>query len=264
MNNSIQVKSAAERAERERRAYDEDGVWDEAHKWHMRFEHVFHTPNTVQVDREFEEGYSRAGAGKRCLEIGCSSGVTASKLIADGAGYVFGVDISEKFLAEAKAKEIAGKMEFAVADIQKPLEGKFDVIFGRGILHHVDYKSVLTRLYRDNLNPGGSMHFVEPLGGNPLLRLYYIVAPKAHTPDERPFFRSDLRWLKANFPGFRIVPINFLSLPLGILSSFLFRKPDNALTRFGDRADRWISEKIPFLVPDFRAAVFIFRKGGSP
>lgn len=252
------------RAERERRAYDEDGIWDEAHRWHMRFKHVFHTPNTVRVEGLFDEKVRTSGIGKRCLEIGCSSGVTASKLIEDGAAYVFGVDISEKFLMEAKRKEIKGRMEFAVADIQKPLEGRFDVIFGRGILHHVDYRKTLVRLHRDNLNPGGSMYFVEPLGSNLLMRLYYIIAPRAHTPDERPFFRNDLRWLRENFPGFRLIPMNYASLPLGIVSSFLFRRPDNPLTRLGDRIDTWIAGRIPFLVPNFRAAVFAFTKSGSP
>ncbi len=264
MSENPDVKTATERAERERRAYDEDGIWDVAHKWHMRFEHVFHTPNSNRIEKQFVEAVKFQGSGKRYLEIGCSSGVTASELIADGAGYVFGVDISEKFLLEAKAKEIPGKMEFALMDIQKPLEGKFDVIFGRGILHHVDYRSVLLRLFRDNLNDGGCMHFIEPLGANLLMRMYYIAVPKAHTPDERPFFRKDLRWLKEHIPGFEIIPINYLSLPLGILSSFLCRKPDNFLTRFGDRLDSWIAGNIGFLVPNFRAAVFTFRKSGAP
>lgn len=248
------------RAEREKQAYDEDGVWDHAHGWHMRFEHVFHTPNTRRLEKQFEDTVSSEGAGRRLLEIGCGPGVTAESLVRAGAGYVFGVDISEKFLAEAKLKEIPGRMEFAVKDIQKPMEGRFDVIFGRGILHHVDYREVLRRLYDDNLNPGGTMHFLEPLGANILIKIYYRVAPKAHTPDERPFFPPDLRWLRGAFPGFRITPINYLSFPLGVASSLVFPRPDNALTRAADRADTWIAGNLPFMVPRFRAAIFSFTK----
>ncbi|NJL52516.1 MAG: hypothetical protein HC930_10405 [Hydrococcus sp. SU_1_0] len=63
------------------------------------------------------------------------------------------------------------------------------MIFGRAILHHLDYQEVLGRLYRDNLNPGGVMIFMEPLGSNLLLRLYWQLAKEAHTPDENLYAR---------------------------------------------------------------------------
>jgi len=226
----------------------------------MRFKHIFLTPNTLLNESRFEDLIRTKSLGKRVLEIGCGPGVTASNLINQGAGYVFGMDISEKFLGEAKKKEIPGRMEFAVGDIHKPLRGKYDVIIGRAILHHIDYQPVLTRLFTENLNPGGSMFFMEPLGENFLMRLYFKIAPKAHTPDERPFFKRDLRWLKKTFPNFKLVPINYLSLPLGILSSLLISSPNNFLTRFGNLADTWVGEKFKFLSPRFRSAIFIIEK----
>ena len=104
------------------------------------------------------------------------------------------------------------------------------------------------------------MVFMEPLGSNLLIRLFHAVARSAHTPDERPFFRGDLRWLRSSFPRLEVLPVNYLSFPLGLLSSLVFRSGDNAMTRLGDRADRWIAGNVPPLVPQFRQAIFVIRK----
>jgi len=50
----------------------------------------------------------------------------------------------------------------------EPIEGTFDIIYGRAILHHVEYKTLLKRLYEKNLNSGGFMIFMEQLGSNSL------------------------------------------------------------------------------------------------
>jgi SAM-dependent methyltransferase len=248
------------RSDREKKAYDEDGIWDHSHRWHMRFAHVFETPNTARMETVFEKLVDDRSRGKRVLEIGSGPGVTAEKIISGGAAYLLGVDVSEKFVALSKEREKPGVMEFKVHDVHAPLEGRFDLVFGRAILHHVDFEKVLKRLYQENLNPGGSMVFVEPLGRNLLLKAYYRLVPKAHTPDERPFFPKDLRWLEKNLPGFRVLPINYLSLPAGIISSLFFPNPDNFLTRAADQADRWIAKNLRFMIPRFRSAIFLFEK----
>ena len=258
--NKFQRGSLVNRVDREKKAYDEDDFMEYSHRWHMRFKHIFYMPNTTRIEKIFDDQIRKESKGKRVLEIGCGPGVMAANLIENGAGYIFGMDISEKLLSEAKKTEIKGRMEFALGDIHERIEGTYDVIFGRAILHHIDYRLVLTRLFKENLNPGGSMFFIEPLGANILMRLYFKIAPKAHTPDEKPFFQEDLNWFQKTFSNFQLVPINYLSLPLGILSSLIFSRPDNLLTRIGDRADVWIAEKLKVLTPRFRAALFIIKK----
>jgi hypothetical protein len=41
------------------------------------------------------------------------------------------------------------------------------------------------------------------------------------------------------------VPINYLSFPAGILSSFVFSAPDNPLMRAADRVDRALERRLP-------------------
>lgn len=247
----------ASRAEREREAYDEHGVFERSHGWHARFPHVFECPNTLEHERLFAERMRGGIAGKRALEIGCGDGTHAEELASLGAAYVYGIDISETFIARARERQVPGRLEFARRDAMEPVPGRFDVIFGRSILHHLDWEKSLARLHRENLAPGGFMIFMEPLGGHPLIRLFHLLVRSAHTPDERPFYRHDLRWLRGQYERFEVIPFNFLSFPGGLVSSILFRRADNPLLRLCDRADRWLARCAPVLAPSFRQAIFV-------
>jgi SAM-dependent methyltransferase len=248
------------RAEREKKAYDENDVWGNNNKWHMAFKHVFESPNTIRSEKKFDDLIIKNIAGKKVLDMGCAEGGGSYKLFSLGAGYVHGIDISEKFISEAKKLEIKGRLEFSNKDATAPIEERFDIILGRAILHHIDYRAVLNRLYDLNLNRGGSIIFMEPLGSNLLIKLYHNIAKSAHTPDEKPFFRNDLKWLRENFRNIEVIPINYLSLPFGILSSFLFSGPDNYIMRLCDRVDCWLAGNIKFIVPNFRYCILVIRK----
>ncbi|MBI4427973.1 MAG: class I SAM-dependent methyltransferase [Ignavibacteriales bacterium] len=102
------------RAERERRAYDEENLWESSHRWHSRFPHVFQSPNSVRYEQMFDRFLAQASKGKRALEIGCADGLTAEKVYSLGAQFVLGIDISENFIKKAKEREKRGKLEFRV------------------------------------------------------------------------------------------------------------------------------------------------------
>ena len=177
-----------------------------------------------------------------------------------GASYVLGVDVAESELAEARMHAIPGRLEFRRHDLHDPLEGHFDLIFGRAILHHIDYPAVLERVYDENLMPGGTLAFMEPLGTNLITRLFHRLVRSAHTPDERPLRRDELRWFAARFPGFELIPINYVSYPAGILSSLIFPRPENAMTRLADTVDRRLEQRFPRLHPNFRQGILMVRK----
>jgi len=252
------------RAERERAAYDDGDVWDNANRWHARFLHVFKSPNTLRHERLFEDRIRACAAGRRVLEVGCGDGVFAQRILALGAAYVYGIDVSEKFLAMAKVSTQPGRLEFANVDASQPIGAEFDAIVGRGVLHHLDYQPVLRRLFRETLRANGTMIFMEPLGSNPLLQLYRLLVPGAQTPDEQPFGLDDLRWFKGEFPSAEIHPYNLTSLPAGMLSSFLFAEPDNALLRMTDALDTWLAGKALWLDSFFRYTILIVRKPAAP
>jgi len=244
------VETDSERAERERAAYDEGRVKERSHAWMTRFEHIFDGRNTRRGEAEWESLIRQAvEGGGRVLDVGCGEGVTARLALACGATYVLGIDISERELAGAFATQIPGRLEFRVADAEQSLsDGPFDLVVGRSVLHHVDFRSFLDRIAVNNLAPGGQMLWMEPLA-HPLALAFHKLVRSAHTPDEFPLLPRDLRWIRQRFPGTRIVPINLLSFPAGVVSSMLFETADNRLMRVADVTDRALfrhSRLVPF------------------
>jgi SAM-dependent methyltransferase len=68
----------------------------------------------------------------------------------------------------------------------------FDLVFGRGIIHHLDLDLAFQSIHRV-LRPGGLAIFWEPLGHNPILNRYRDMTPNARTPDEHPLLKQDFK-----------------------------------------------------------------------
>ncbi len=232
------------RAEREARAYDEDGVFAVSDGWHRRFPHVFSCANTRAGEEHFEQWLATQARGREVLELGCGDGGGAQRLLELGAARVRGIDVSTSMIAQANARGLKGA-DFSVADVAQPVQGRFGLIWGRAILHHLDWRPLLQRWYRDNLEPGGALGFYEPLGDSPLLRLYWALARGAHTPDEEALHGADLRFLREEFPHVELWPINLVSLPLGLVSSKVFGSANNPLMALADRIDRAVAGAAP-------------------
>lgn len=251
------------RAERERAAFDHGDVVETSGRWHMRFGHVFTCPNSQRHERLYDDLLRTAVTGRRVLELGCGDGQNAARLLSLGAAYVYGIDVSEAYLAQARRLARPGRLEFDNRDASQPIGAQFDAIVGRAILHHMDYRSLVRRLFDETLRPNGAMIFMEPLGSNPLIRLYKLMVPRAHTADERSFDLGDLRWFQREFEVFEYHPFNLVSLPAAILSSRLFSRPDNALLRISDAIDTWLARRSLWLDSLFRYTILVIRKSSS-
>lgn len=253
------MTESTDRADTER-AYYEKG--EHRKHWQIlqsRFSHVYRCPNSMREVSLYEDLMRRAIQGGCVLEVGCGTGWNCRRLLEWGAREVHGCDISLQML-EAAQQYASDSLKFFQHDVHQPLAGQYDVIFGRAILHHVDYQKVLPMLYRESLAPGGEMLFMEPLGDNLLMRMYWKYGQKYHTPDERPFYRRDVEWLKNTFEHFTFMPYNYFSLPAGLLSSMAFRNPDNLLLRLCDHLDVYLANHWKFLGSRFRSAIFRIQK----
>ena len=71
---------------------------------------------------------------------------------------------------------------------QQSAEG-FDIVYGTGILHHLEINKCLNEIHRI-LKPDGNLLFVEPLGTNPLINLYRKFTPNSRSKDEHPFTKK--------------------------------------------------------------------------
>lgn len=134
----------------------------------------------------------------------------------------------------------------------------FDLVFGAGILHHLDLPTAIEEVRRV-LRPGGTCVFHEPLGVNPVGKLVRALTPSARTADERPLGMDDLRRFAARFES-RFHFEQLLCIPAAALSFLLFRRPDNPLMRAAYRADVALDRLVPTLGPLYRYVLIVGRK----
>jgi len=135
---------------------------------------------------------------------------------------VTGIDISQ--VAISKATVAARDMGLRNAHFY-PMNAEemtfddevFDLIFGSGIIHHLDVERAYRELHR-TLKPDGRAVFVEPLGCNALINLYRKVTPGARTVDEHPLKPADFERAKRIFSS-----VDVRSYGLATLAAVPFR-----------------------------------------
>ncbi len=127
----------------------------------------------------FNAAFDKDLTGKRIVDIGCASGVSAALFAARGANVV-GIDISPELIAQAKAlwTEYADRLDFTVGDAEAmdEADGGVDACFFGGVLHHFPDR---TRVYREALRvlkPGGLLVAVEPNRLDVFERIEWAVA----------------------------------------------------------------------------------------
>ncbi len=156
------------------------------------------------------------GAGRRALAFGAGKGATALTLARRGSR-VTAIDISDVAVSgaaeQAERNGLADRLDFRVMDAEAldfP-DLSFDLVFGAGILHHLD----LDRAYREVarvLRQDGTAVFAEPLGHNPLIRLYRRTTPSQRTKDEHPLLMPDLAMAGRYFGSVETRFFHFASL----------------------------------------------------
>jgi SAM-dependent methyltransferase len=221
------------------------------------FGHIFRGPNAQYGEDLFFQTVAQRAAGVHALELGCGNGGFAERLIHETDAAILATDISTRQVDQAQARAVEGRLEFRELNAEGPVDGRYDLIYGRGVLHHIDFRPALERLANDNLHEGGAMVFREPLGANVMGAVYRQLSRDDHTEDERPISRDDLLWFKRTFKGFWFYPYGLASLPLGAISSPMFKDANNPLTRLGHRLDDGLLRHIGPVRSLFRAAVLV-------
>lgn len=119
----------------------------------------------------------RKGRAQHAIEIGCGTGEMAFEVAQACDVHVLAVDLSEKFVAVAKARFSLPNLEFRVLDVlSEDLPGltRTDAVFGNGVLHHLipQLPQVLRRLH-DLVRGGGTLAFIEPNLRHPICRFLF-------------------------------------------------------------------------------------------
>ena len=101
--------------------------------------------------------------GKTVIDLGCGFGELCMEYIRRGAESVFGIDISEKMLAVAKADNSHPKITYLRMPMEEIscIKEKFDVVTSSLALHYVeDYQTVVHDVH-ELLNDGGVFVFSQ-------------------------------------------------------------------------------------------------------
>jgi len=196
-------------------------------------------------DRRFRRLVFDQARDRKVLEYGCADGTSAvfEMKTPQIAAEFCGIDISDQSIGLAREKAAAAgykNCEFRVMNAEQMQfpEGSFDLVYGHGILHHLDLEKSFAEICRV-LRPGGSAVFMEPLGHNPVLNWYRDRTPSLRTADEHPLVSRDLALARRYFAGVHIefaglttmLAIPFQRTPLARTSLAVLAEVDRLLFR---------------------------------
>ncbi|MEO0882657.1 MAG: class I SAM-dependent methyltransferase [Pseudomonadota bacterium] len=144
----------------------------------------------------YAEKVEELAVGADVLEYGCSNGDRSLQLAAR-SNSITGIDISDVAIERANRLALDQGVENATflamnAEEMTFDDASFDLVFGSGILHHLDLEKSLSEIRRV-LRPGGRAVFVEPLGHNPVFNAYRMLTPNARSVDEHPLLKRDFK-----------------------------------------------------------------------
>ena len=193
-----------------------------------RFENIFYKA-LYNMFVDFNAYISKMAQNKTVLDYGCGVGSITEKIAKLSPSKLFGIDISEVSIDKAieNARTLNLQIDYTVDNCEntKFKAKTFDLVFGSGILHHLNLEKSIIEINRV-LKENGEMVFLEPLGTNPLINIYRKLTPDSRSVDEHPLLKKDFDFIDSLFSRVTVKYYGFFTLIF-----FLFYKnPSNSLT----------------------------------
>ena len=179
-----------------------------------RFENIFYKA-LYNISEDFFDYLKNNANNAEILDYGCGVGSFVEEVAKFGPKKIVGIDISEVSINKAveRTKELKTDVNFIVDNCEKTkfANNSFDIVYGSGILHHLQINKCLDEIHRV-LKSNGSLVFIEPLGTNPIINFYRKLTPKSRSDDEHPFNFRDIKLIKKIFGDVEVDYYGFLTL----------------------------------------------------
>jgi SAM-dependent methyltransferase len=179
-----------------------------------RFENIFYKA-ILNAWEDFYNFLYLNAKNSEILDYGCGVGPIIEKVLKFNPKKITGIDISDVSISKAKKKftNLNSKVELIVDNCENTTfsNNKFDIVYGLGILHHLQFSRCIIEISRI-LKHNGTLIFIEPLGTNPLINFYRFLTPKSRSRDEHPLKFEDFEMIKSNFKSVNVKYYGFLTL----------------------------------------------------
>ncbi len=179
-----------------------------------RFENIFYKA-IGHAWLDYYDNLNFLSKNSDILDYGCGIGPTIEKVINFRPKKITGIDISDISINKAKEKFKNSniKIELLVDNCEKTkfANSQFDLVYGLGILHHLEFSKCIDEISRI-LKTNGSLLFIEPLGTNPIINLYRFFTPSSRSKDEHPLTIKDFNLIKEKFKSVNIKYYGFMTL----------------------------------------------------
>ena len=204
----------------------EKNFHDKLQSGKQRFENNFYKA-LFNLSEDFFSLLKNRCKDKVVLDFGCGIGSSASRVIKNDPRRLNGIDISSVSIEKAKKNVIDEKSvcTFRVDNCEKTSfqDNEFDLIYGTGVLHHLELEKCLNEINRI-LKKDGEIIFIEPMGTNPFINLYRLLTPKSRSEDEHPFKKKDLNLIRNTFEDISVKYYGFFT----ILFLPFYKNPDSS------------------------------------
>ena len=179
-----------------------------------RFENIFYKA-LGHAWLDYYDNLNFLAKNSDILDYGCGIGTALEKVINYNPKKITGIDISDISINKAKEKFKNSdiKIELLVDNCEKTkfANNRFDLVYGLGILHHLEFSKCMNEILRI-LKTNGSLLFIEPLGTNPIINLYRFLTPGSRSKDEHPLTFKDFDIIREKFKSVSIKYYGLMTL----------------------------------------------------